>query len=81
MTLSLSEDQLKQVVENPYHSALAHVAQYPCHTQAVERAVKTVTEAALAVCGGERRDGFIRSRIESRKNMPKFESKKDFYLK
>lgn len=81
VTLSLSEDQLKQVVENPYHSALAHVAQYPCHTQAVERAVKTVTEAALAVCGGERRDGFIRSRIESRKNMPKFESKKDFYLK
>ena len=33
---------------------------YPCHTQAIERAVKEVTAAADAVCGADRRDGFIR---------------------
>jgi hypothetical protein len=39
---------------------------FPCHSQAVERYVKIVTEAAGAVCGQERRDGFIESRLKSR---------------
>ena len=34
---------------------------YKCHTQAVERAVKLVTEAASSVVGEEARDGFIRA--------------------
>ena len=33
---------------------------FPCQTQAVERHVKLVTEAAKAVCGQNSRDGFIR---------------------
>jgi len=53
---------------------------FPCHTQAVERSVKLVTEASIAVCGQTRRDGFIRSRIESHRIMPQFHSKKDFKL-
>jgi len=36
---------------------------FPCHTQAVERAVKLVTDASTAVCGESARDGFIRARI------------------
>lgn len=40
---------------------------FPCHTQAVERHVKLVTEAAKAVCGKKSRDGFIRARVASRK--------------
>jgi hypothetical protein len=51
---------------------------FPCHTQAVERHVKLVSEAAKAVCGQKSRDGFIRARIASRQLMPKFESKRDF---
>lgn len=39
----------------------------PCHTQAVERCVKLVTEASAAVCGTAARDGFIRVRNEARK--------------
>ena len=33
---------------------------FPCHTQATERCIRLVTQAA--VCGEERRDGFIRGR-------------------
>ena len=51
---------------------------FPCHTQAVERCVKLVTEASFSVCGQKSRDGFIRSRIESRKKMPTFETKRQF---
>jgi hypothetical protein len=39
----------------------------PCHTQAVERCVKLVTEASAAVCVTAARDGFIRVRNEARK--------------
>ena len=51
---------------------------FPCHTQAVERHVKLVTEAAKAVCGQKSRDGFIRAHVASRQLMPTFESKRDF---
>ena len=38
-------------------------------TQAVERCIKVVTEASQSVCGKNRRDGFIRSRlVVERKN-------------
>ena len=51
---------------------------YPCHIQSVERYVKLVTEACQFVCGHMNRDGFIRSTIESRVNMPVFETKANF---
>ena len=35
-----------------------------------------VTEAAAAVFGQERRDGFIRSRVHHREEMPVFRTKK-----
>lgn len=53
----------------------------PCHTQAVERSVKTVTEASGTLCSKSAREGYIKSKIESRKLMPKFDSKKDFCVK
>ena len=53
---------------------------FPCHSQAVERQIKLVTEASASVCGADDRDGFIRSRLHSRLNIPRFNSKKDFQL-
>jgi len=50
----------------------------PCHTQAVERGVKLVTESRQAVCGGIARNGLIRNRIESRKQMASFHNKRDY---
>jgi len=51
---------------------------YPCHTQAVERCVKLITEASASVCGEKARNGFIRVRLESRKIMPYFNTKADY---
>ena len=51
---------------------------FPCHTQAVERLVKVVTEASKSICRPNSRDGFICARLASRHIMPTFESKCDF---
>ncbi|KAF2903508.1 hypothetical protein ILUMI_02675 [Ignelater luminosus] len=40
------------------------VGNNPCHTQAVERCIKLVTEASQAVCGDDVRDGFIGVRLK-----------------
>jgi len=50
----------------------------PCHTQAVERAVKLVTEASMSVCGETARNGFIKNRIQSRQQMAVFNKKSDY---
>ena len=50
----------------------------PCHTVAVERMVKLVTEASDNKYGTKNRDGYIRGTLESRSKMAKFDSKQDF---
>ncbi|CAH1113457.1 unnamed protein product [Psylliodes chrysocephalus] len=52
-----------------------------CHTQAIQRYVHLVLEASSKVCKEEKRDGFIKSRIESRKLIKSFNSKSEFRLK
>ena len=47
----------------------------------MERAIKLATEAAGSVMGAEARDGFIRQKIKSRKEVSRFDSKKDFFPK
>ena len=37
---------------------------FECHSQNIERHVKSITEAAAAVCGHNRRDGNIRNKIK-----------------
>ena len=43
-----------------------------CHSQAVGRLMKVVTEASKVVCGPKSRDRFIRARTASRQLMPRF---------
>ena len=50
-------------------------------SQAVEQAIKLVTEAAGTVIGPEVRDGYIRQKLKSRRETSKFDSKKDFFPK
>ena len=47
----------------------------------MERAIKLMTEAAGSVIGAEARDGYIRQKIKSRKEIARFETKKDFFPK
>jgi len=53
---------------------------FPCHTQAVERAVKLVTEASGCVVKSSERDGYILAKLQSRKKIPRFDAKKDFVV-
>ena len=69
------DDETLQRFTNEDVTPIVGFSRYPCHTQAVERHIKLVTEALAAVCGKESRDGFIRVRLESQAKMPKFETK------
>lgn len=45
---------------------------FSCHTQTVERCIKLITEASIKVCGEDSRDGYIRAKLDARKNLPIF---------
>lgn len=51
---------------------------FPCHTVAVERLVKLVTEASSKVCGMDNRNGFIQATLASRKSFKRFDTKNQF---
>lgn len=73
----ITDSELENLVSSK-SDTLIQLPEYPCHTQAVERCVKMVTEASLNVAGEKARDGFIRSKIKSREIMPNFETKRNF---
>lgn len=50
----------------------------PCHSQATERCIKLVTESCVAVCGPDKREGWIRNKLKSCNIMPVFNTKKEF---
>jgi len=54
------------------------IQKFPCHTQAVERCVKLVTEVSRKYCDPETRDGVIRTTQRSRFQMPSFDNKGQF---
>ena len=69
-TSKLTDEQLIQILETTLQ-----VPRWLNHTQAVERGIKAVTEAATAVTCQVERDGYIKQRMHSRKLMPKFNTK------
>ena len=73
-TISLSDDELREILNTPLS-----FPDFPCHTQAVERGIRLVTEAASSVIGADARDGFIRQNIKSRKEVPRGECKAEFF--
>ena len=68
----MTKKDLQKVIDSSME-----VPYYPPHTQSCERVVKQVTEAAAAVYGFQRHNGFIRVRIEHRDVVPNLKSKKD----
>lgn len=73
----VTDNELEDLIQSQSHGIM-DFPDYPCHTQAVERCVKMVTEASMAVAGEKARDGFIRSQLQSRAIMPSFETKKNY---
>ena len=56
------------------------VDHYPVHTVALERAVKVVTEVAVAVVGEKQRHGFICIRLRHRQQFATVVSKRSWSL-
>jgi len=81
LTKQLDDQVISGCIMNPQTTnniIVSNIKQFPCHTQATERCVKLVTEASASVCGPSRRDGFIKTCLESRKQMPVFNTKKQY---
>ena len=53
----------------------------PCHNQRVERAIKLVSQTSQKSTKKKEREGIIQTVISSRKELPKFETKKQFSVK
>lgn len=70
-TCKLTREEIQGLLIKPFA-----VPKFSIHTQSTERCVKQVTEAAAAVVGQDRRDGFVRARLHSREEMPVFKTKK-----
>lgn len=54
LTKEISESHIAELIKS--QEAYQGITDIPCHTQAVERLIKLVTEASEKVCGEERRD-------------------------
>ena len=67
-------------LERTANAAFGIFPKFPCHTQAIERAVKLVTEASACVVDSSERDSYIIAKLQSRKKMPQFTTKKDFVV-
>lgn len=74
----LSLDELKQISNSTFNTSIKYMKKFPCHTQAVERTVKLVSESCMLVTDHVKRDGVIKATLESRRKMPLFKSKQDF---
>lgn len=76
LTMKFTDNDLQNILKE--NSTLTF-EKFPCHTQAVERCVKLVTEASQKVCGELSRDGYIRAKLEARANLPTLDNKCQYF--
>ena len=60
---SFSTEQLNELLHKPLSTGI------PCHTQSTERSVKLTTEAAAAVAGTDRQDGYSLNKVAFRRRL------------
>ncbi|GBO10087.1 hypothetical protein AVEN_255351-1 [Araneus ventricosus] len=77
MLRDLNEVDIKSLI-NSDTTPIKEIQKFSCHTQAVERCVKLVTEASNKVCGHEAGDGYIRATLKSRSVIHNFFKRSDF---
>ena len=79
----LTEPPLIKEISTEEHNKFAKnplTIKIPCHSQGVERCIKMVT-ASQQVYGKDSRDGYIRTKIKSRRHLiPAYRSKQDFKI-
>ena len=70
LTKNIREQDLMLYIANSDLTSLS-LPKFPCHSQAVKRAVQLVSKVSRVVCGYERREGIIKNKLLSRSEMPK----------
>ncbi|GBL78890.1 hypothetical protein AVEN_48869-1 [Araneus ventricosus] len=78
LTMYIKDKDLKEMCKEEQFPVLTF-EEFLCHTQSVERCVKLISEAAMKVCGETARDGYIRSKLQARKELPTFDNKGQYY--
>lgn len=78
LTFNISNEALDNIVTG---KETINFDKFPCHTQAVERCIKIVTEASTKVCGESSRDGYIRLKLEGRQILLTFDNKSQYFEK
>ncbi|GBM08267.1 hypothetical protein AVEN_82947-1 [Araneus ventricosus] len=78
LTMHIKDKDLKEMCKEELCPVLAF-EEIPYHTQFVERCVKLISEAAMKVCGETARDGYIRAKLQARKELPTFDNKGQYY--
>ena len=69
----MTESELQQFIVMDVTPTIVF-PEFFCHSQAVGRLMKVVTEASKAICGLKYRDCFIRAQTASGQLMPRFAS-------
>ena len=70
-TCKMTISEIESLVDHPLG-----IDPYSTHTQSCERAVQEVSKATTSVYGEDRRDGWVRARVDHREMMPVFTTKK-----
>ena len=76
----ISNEELQQCISSDDNFLSSMINGIPCHTQAAERMIKTVSEASHKVCGEKNRHGRVCAVLESRELLPQTSTKSDFKL-
>ncbi|GBL91019.1 hypothetical protein AVEN_226520-1 [Araneus ventricosus] len=78
LAMRIKDKDRKKIRKEEEFPALT-LEEFPCHTQSVERCVKLISEAAMKVCGETTRDGYIRAKLQARKELPTSDNKEQYY--
>jgi len=76
LTTQISDQELEENIKT--FAVFDKAFQYPCHTQSVERMIRLVSEASGKVFGQDARDGYIKAKLESKKELPEYNTKSQY---
>jgi len=70
----LTDETLEENIKTS--AELEENTKFPCHTQGVERLIRLVSQASQKVYGEDARDGYVRATLNARKEVPRFDTKR-----
>ncbi|GBM42490.1 hypothetical protein AVEN_80008-1 [Araneus ventricosus] len=74
LTMHIKDKDLREMCEEEQFPVLTF-EEFLYHTQPFERCVKIISEAAMKDCGETARDGYIRGKLQARRELPMFDNK------